>query len=354
MSIIDNMVEESKTQFEQRKSDHIEYSLLDQNEALGESGLCSFELIHDALPDLDFSDVDISTQFLNEKVRSPFFISSMTAGHAGSVNINLRLAKASAKNGWFMGVGSQRKELFDNTAAKEWEQILNQAPEARLIGNIGISQLIHTPIESVQKLVDSLNGRALFIHLNALQECMQPEGTPYFKGGLKAIEQACNKLSVPVIIKETGCGFSIPTLEKLKSIGVYAVDMSGYGGTHWGRIEGCRSKDHRYLSSAAQTFKDWGISTVQSLLNAKQVSPDYKLWASGGVRTGVDAAKLLALGAEAVGFAKPMLQAAINSEESLDIKMQQLEYELKTALFCTNSKSIEEFKTKKVLLCRSN
>ena len=348
------MVEESKSQFEQRKSDHIEYSLLDQNEALGESGLHSFELIHDALPDLDFSDIDISTYILNEKVRSPFFISSMTAGHAGSININLRLAKVSAKNGWFMGVGSQRKELFDDTAAQEWKQILDQAPEAKLIGNIGISQLIHTPVESVQRLVDSLNGKALFVHLNALQECMQPEGTPYFKGGLQAIEKVCEKLNVPVIIKETGCGFSKSTLDKLKSTGVYAVDMSGYGGTHWGRIEGCRSRDHKFLSSVSESFKDWGITTAQSLLNAKQVQPDYKLWASGGVRTGVDAAKLLALGAEAVGVAKPMLQAALVSEESLDIKMQQLEYELKTSLFCTNSKNIEELKTKKVLLCLSN
>lgn len=353
MSIIDNMVKESKTQFEKRKSDHIEYSLLDRNEALGKSGLSSFELIHDALPDLDFSEVDISTQILNEKT-SPFFISSMTAGHAGSVNINLRLAKVSAKKGWFMGVGSQRKELFDDTAASEWANILKQAPDVRLIGNIGISQLIHTPIESVQKLVDSLNGKALFVHLNALQECMQPEGTPYFKGGLSAIEALCKKLSVPVIIKETGCGFSKATLERLKSTGVYAVDMSGYGGTHWGRIEGCRSEDHEYLASVSETFKEWGISTVESLQNAQSIKPDYKLWASGGVRTGLDAAKLLALGAEAVGFAKPMLKAALVSEEALEVVMQQLEYELKTALFCTNSRNIDELKNKKVLLCRDN
>lgn len=354
MSIIENMVKESKTQFEQRKSDHIEYSLLDQNEALGESGLSSFKLIHDALPELDFSEVDISTQILNEKVKTPFFISSMTAGHAGSVNINLRLAKASAKNGWFMGVGSQRKELFDKTAEKEWEKVLSQAPEAKLIGNIGISQLIHTPIESIEKLVKSLNGKALFIHLNALQECLQPEGTPFFKGGLQAIEAVCNKLSVPVIIKETGCGFSEGTLKRLKSVGVYAVDVSGYGGTHWGRIEGCRSEQHKYMASVAQTFKKWGISTVESLINAKSAEVDYMLWASGGVRSGLDAAKLLALGAEAIGFAKPMLQSAIESEEALDIRMGQLEYELKVALFCTNSKNIKELKSKKVLLCRDN
>lgn len=339
---------EPNVQFESRKADHIRLSLSAKNEALGYSGLDRIELAHEALPELDFSEIEIGISSLKKKHKNPFLISSMTAGHAGSVNLNEVLARAASHQGWRMGVGSQRRELNDVKAAKEWKAIRKAAPRVCLYGNLGLSQLIRTKLEEVERLVDSLEAEAMFIHLNALQECLQPEGTPNFKGGLKSLEKLCARLSVPVIVKETGCGFSRPTLKRLRGLGVAAVDVSGFGGTHWGRIEGDRNASDSLRYEAAVGLSDWGVSTVESLLNAKDVKPDYEVWASGGVRSGQDAAKLLAMGAKTVGFAKPILEAALKSEEELIRKMSALEYELKTVLFCTGSKSIADLQKKKV------
>jgi isopentenyl-diphosphate delta-isomerase len=185
--------------------------------------------------------------------------------------------------------------------------------------------------------------------LNALQECLQPEGTPQFAGGLKAIQRIAKKIKIPIIIKETGCGFSLKTLKTLKNTGIYAVDISGLGGTHWGRIEGDRARSNSNQEKAAKTFQNWGIGTIQSMangikMNGKASKGSYNLWASGGVRTGLDAAKLLAMGAEAVGFAKPAMEQALSGKNSLFEWMGKIEYELKVAMFCTGSGNIKQLK----------
>ena len=339
---------ETTESFERRKKDHIALALDNVNEAIGGSGLDRIELIHEALPELDFDEISLKSQALGHEVEKPLLISSMTAGHLGSLDINKRLAEAASSRGWLMGVGSQRRELFDNAALNEWKTVRKNAPKAMLLGNLGLSQLIETTTDKIKELIDGLEATAMIIHLNPLQECLQPEGTPRFKGGLKALERLCREVNTPVVVKETGCGFSETVLRKLKDVGVRAVDISGYGGTHWGRIEGQRSSQDQISSQAAQTFSQWGISTVESMQNAMNVQPTYEVWASGGVRTGLDAARLIAMGAKCVGFAKPLLQAAIQSPEQLDKKMQLIEHELKIALFCTGSKNTEFLRAKKV------
>lgn len=339
---------EPTPQFESRKVDHIRLALQQKNQALGLSGLENVRLVHEALPDLDFDQITLSVKSLGRKTASPFLISSMTAGHADSVDLNLRLARACSDKGWRMGVGSQRRELNDVAAAREWKQIRKAAPKVSLLGNLGLAQLIKTPLADVERLVEALGAEAMIIHLNALQECLQPEGTPRFKGGLKALEKLCAKLSVPVVLKETGCGFSRETLKRLRGVGLSAVDVSGLGGTHWGRIEGGRSKSGDVRFAAAETLADWGISTVESLLSAMSMKPDFEVWASGGVRSGLDAAKLFAMGAKIVGFAQPILEAALRGEDELLLKMSQFEFELKTALFCTGRASIMDLQKKKV------
>jgi len=339
-------------EFEKRKREHIELSLADANEAMGLSGLDSIGLVHEALPEINFSDIKLQHKSLGEVLETPFLVSSMTAGHIDSVDLNQRLAKACQSRGWMMGVGSQRRELFDAKASNEWAKLRKAAPRVKLIGNIGLSQLIHSSVDSIKSLVAALQASALFVHTNPLQEALQPEGTPEFKGGLKALSQLCQQLNVPVVLKETGCGFSVATLQRLKETGLKAVDVSGFGGTHWGRIEGARaqasgSKSALIKAQAAKTFSHWGVSTVQSVSNALELNPDYEVWASGGVRTGLDAAKLFAMGANKVGFAKPILQAALAGEEALDVKMEVLEFELKTALFCTGAESIGALQSKK-------
>lgn len=347
-------MKESTTQFEQRKRDHIRIALDPRSQTEGQNGLDSIELIHEALPDLDFKEVDISTSFVFKgealSLSSPIFISSMTAGHEKGREINEALARLSDRRQILMGVGSQRRELEDSNAAEEWARVRKQAPKARLLGNIGISQLIKSPIDKLRRLIESTEALAIFVHLNPLQEALQPEGTPEFRHGLQALENLVKMVHVPVIVKEVGCGFSLETLKRLDNTGIFAVDVSGKGGTHWGRVEGFRSQEDELLYKVAQTFSNWGISTVQSLLNAKEARVKYELWASGGVRNGLEVAKLCALGAHKVGVAKPFLEAALAGDEALEELVNKLELELKIAMFCTGSKTLKDLQTKRVML----
>lgn len=332
---------ETPDNFERRKEQHIHLALDPQNQAIGQSKFEQIQLVHEALPDLDFNDINIGTTTLGHSFKTPFFISSMTAGHPNGVHINHLFAKVSVARGWLMGVGSQRRQLFDSEAAQEWQAIRAEFPTVKLLGNIGISQLIQAPLAQIEAMVDSLQAIGMIIHTNPLQECLQPEGTPQFKGALRAIENLSQHLSVPVIIKETGCGFSMKTLSRLNDCGVTAVDISGLGGTHWGRIEGARAESDTIRSNAAQTFKNWGIHTVDALLNAIDCRPRFEIWASGGVRSGLDAAKLLAVGAKMIGIAQPLLEAAMQGEQSLLTRMERFEFELKTAMFCTGCADLQ-------------
>lgn len=355
-------MKESDIQFEQRKRDHIKISLDPRAQTEGQNGLDSIDLIHEALPNLDFKEVDTSTSFVfNGKaisLSSPIFISSMTAGHEKGREINAALARLSDRHQILMGVGSQRRELEDSNASQEWVQVRKIAPKARLLGNIGITQLIKSPLDKIHRLLDATEAVGLFVHLNPLQEALQPEGIPDFKNGLEALENLVKWVSVPVVVKEVGCGFSVDTLKRLENTGIAALDVSGKGGTHWGRVEGLRSSPEEALYRAAQTFANWGISTAQSLKNAKLARVPFEIWASGGVRNGLDVAKLIAMGASKVGLAQPFLQAALDSkildnelqsDEALEALFQQLQLELKIALFCTGSKTLKDLQTKWVI-----
>jgi isopentenyl-diphosphate delta-isomerase len=337
------------SQFESRKRDHIELALMPANQCSELNAFDEYSLIHEALPDLDFNELCIQSKRFGKLIEKPFLVSSMTAGHANSFNINQRLIEACAHSHWAMGVGSQRRELTDKSASLEWATLRRDYPHVSLFGNLGIAQLINTPIAAIQLLIDSLQADALIIHCNPLQECIQPEGTPYFKGCWDALAQLVKKLIIPVVVKETGCGFSKSTLTRLNDLGVAAVDVSGLGGTHWGRIEGHRAMHDAQRHKTADTFRNWGIDTVSSVKNALSISPTFETWGSGGVRHGLDAAKLLALGATTVGFAKPMLEAALESTQHIITQMSAIEYELKTALFCTGSLTINDLKEKACL-----
>lgn len=349
-------MKEKSEQFEQRKRDHIRLALDPKVQTPGLSALEKVSLIPEALPEIDFSDVDISTKFLNSKLNSPAFVSSMTAGHDDSYSLNRTIAGACEKHGWMMGVGSQRRELFDPKARNEWKKIRSEFKEVTLIGNIGLTQLIQTPAEKVTELVENLEAKALFVHLNALQEVMQPEGTPAFKGGMNAIEKVSQQTKIPLILKEVGCGISLNTLNKIKELGLVAVDIAGLGGAHWGRIEGYRSTENSLQAQMSETFKDWGVSSVETLLEvqAAKVQFPFELWASGGVRSGLDVVKLLALGAQKVGIASPILKAALLGEDSLDKLLTQIDLEIKTALFCMGISRLDELQTKKVWKCNGN
>ncbi len=332
-------------QFENRKRNHIQHALDPIHQAMGLSGLDQLHLIHEALPDLDFHEIQLDSVCLKAPARTPFYVAGMTAGHPDAYSLNLMIALACQERGWAMGVGSQRRDLeassTDSLASLDrWREFRKRVPRLSLFANLGIAQIIQAPLSGVQKVVEALEAQALVIHLNALQEVIQPEGTPSFKGAWSSLEKLCHafrSLSVPIVLKETGCGFSRQTLQRLADLNLAAIDTSGLGGTHWGRIEGARSEEKSLYHQVSEIFANWGESTVDTVRHAVETLPDREIWASGGVRSGLDAAKLIALGAHRVGYAQPVLQAAMKGPEDLMKWMNVQEYALKVALFCTGS-----------------
>ena len=330
--------------YEKRKNEHIALALKEKNQAV-ETELSCVQFIHSALPELNWNQLDISSNILGSTRKTPFFVGAMTGGTEKAYTINCRIAQACEERGWIMGVGSQRKQLKDSQAKKEWESMRKKFPRLSLMGNLGLSQLIHTPLEKIEEMVQVLGAEAMVIHTNALQECIQPEGTPQFQGGKKALSFLAQNLSVPVCLKETGCGFSYSTLKSVCGLGLKAVDLSGYGGTHWGRIEADRISSADIGRQMGETFAEWGNSTLSSLLSARKVeNKDYEVWASGGIRNGLSAGQCLALGANAVGTAGMILKKAFEGEKELKDQMILMEKELKIVLFCTGSQNIKELR----------
>jgi isopentenyl-diphosphate delta-isomerase len=340
---------EKPVDVESRKAEHIFLALEERNQASGSNGLDSIRLIHEALPELNLDDVSlVGKSVLPQAQSKPLYVNSMTAGNRQALDLNIGIAQCCLENSWFMGLGSQRRQLWDRSAEDEIIQLRREVPQAIFVANIGMSQLISTSTEEIKRLVDSLEAQAIFVHTNPLQEALQKEGTPQFRGGCAALTRLCKEIGCPVILKEVGTGISAHTLQRLKEVGLFAVDVSGLGGTHWGRIEGDRAESKSQQSRAAKVFAGWGISTVQTLLEMQGIDSGFQLWASGGVRSGLDAAKLIALGASAVGFAKPVLENVLKGSESLDAWMKQIEYEMRLALFCTGCTNPETLREKKL------
>lgn len=340
------MEKSNLSEFEQRKRDHIDLALDVSHQTMNFNRFDAYAFEHEAIPDLDFSDLSVRSTELWPQI---FFISSMTAGHQHAATINRHLMAACAQRQWAMGVGSQRRELMDKKAKLEWRALRAEFPEVYLMANIGLAQVISTPIADLQALVDNIQAQAFIVHCNPLQEVIQPEGTPSFKGAWQALEQLVNTLNLPLIVKETGCGFSLKTLQRLNDLGVFAIDLAGLGGTHWGRIEGSRVKDNPILLRSAKTYANWGLATAEILQASQHLNLQSMIWASGGIRHGLDAAKSYAFGATKVGIAQPVLKAALDGEEAVLQVMDTFEHELKIAMFCTGSASLAELRQQRLL-----
>ncbi|NDF14041.1 type 2 isopentenyl-diphosphate Delta-isomerase [bacterium] len=252
------------------------------------------------------------------------------------------------------GVGSQRRELERSFEDLPLRELRRRHPSLPLISNLGVSQLASVSRNKdwnrLRALLEETGASSLAIHLNPLQEAIQTEGTPQFKGALLALEECIEQLSLPLILKETGSGMSRRFLDRIARLPLHAVDVSGLGGTHWGRIEGMRAAEGEFAARYGRTFKHWGIPTPDSIVNARNAffGRPVRVWASGGIRSGLDAAKCLALGASAVGFARPALEAAIEGEKALHHWMEVVEGELRIAMFCTNSGTLRELDASKI------
>ncbi len=309
------------------------------------NGLERYRFLHQALPELDLAQIDLSTTFLGRALRAPLYISPMTGGTAAASAINRRLASAAQGLGIGMGVGSQRAALEDPRWADTY-RVREVAPDILLTANLGAVQLnTGYGVADCQRAVEMIEADALVLHLNPLQEALQPEGDTAFAGLLSRIERVCHDLSVPVMVKEVGYGLSARTARQLAEAGVAALDVAGAGGTSWSEVERQRAGTTLRQDRVAAQFADWGIPTADALQAVRQVLPRVPLVASGGIETGVDAAKCLALGADIVGLAWPLLRPALSSAEAVREALEVIQHALRIAMFCVGAPDVRSLQT---------
>lgn len=331
------------TNTQTRKADHLRICLEDDVQFRLTNGLEQYRFTHSCLPELNLSEVDLKTQFLGKTLKAPLLISSMTGGTEQAKMINSRLAVAAQQHGLAMGVGSQRIAVENPNVAHTFA-MRSLAPDAMLFANLGAIQLNYTyGLEQCLQVVDILAADALILHLNPLQECIQPHGDTNFKGLLAKIKQLCKQVDVPVIAKEVGNGISQEMATKLIEAGVDIIDVAGAGGTSWAKVESERAENN-LQRRLGETFADWGISTADCIVQIREQHPNLPLIASGGLRNGMEVAKAIALGADLAGLAFPFLQAASESEAAIDELIELLISELKTVLFCTGNANLTELK----------
>jgi isopentenyl-diphosphate delta-isomerase len=329
------------TQTSSRKADHIRINLEEDVASALSSGLDRFQFIHQALPEINLEDIDLSLDLFGRRLRSPILISSMTGGTHEAMQINLTLAEAAEETGVAMGLGSQRAAI-EHPELEASFQVRNVAPNILLFANLGAIQLNYGyGIDECRRAVEMVEADALILHLNALQEAVQPEGNTRFADLANKIEQICRKLPVPVIAKEVGWGISSETAQRLSDAGVAAIDVAGAGGTSWSQVEMHRSTNQTQARLAA-AFIDWGISTADSIQLVRAAAPHLPVFASGGIRTGIEIAKSISLGASLGGMASPFLKAAAISAQTTIQTIQEITREIQVCMFAVGAMNIND------------
>ena len=317
-----------------RKAEHLRINVERDVKSKGvDAGFDAYRFTHRALPEIDLSEVVTSAELFGRKLGAPILISCMTGGTPEALPINRCLARVAQRHGFAMGLGSGRA-LIESPSSLPTFDVRADAPDIVLLANLGAVQLNRGyGAEHCRRLVELLHADGLVLHLNPLQEALQPEGDTCFGGLLERIAKLCNELECPIVVKEVGWGMDARDVRALFDAGVAAVDVAGAGGTSWSEVERYRvAEDWRARVAAA--FAGWGIPTARALLDARAAAPDKTLIASGGIRDGLDVAKALALGADIVGIAGPFLRAAHDSLESADSLARELVETLRTAMFC--------------------
>ncbi|MCC7361653.1 MAG: type 2 isopentenyl-diphosphate Delta-isomerase [Anaerolineales bacterium] len=327
-----------------RKADHIRINLEEDVRSGLTTGLERYRFVHQAAPELDLAAVDSGVTVFGKRLNAPVLISSMTGGTAEAQRINRTLAEAAQGAGIAMGLGSQRAAVEDPTLAATF-QVRSAAPDILLFANLGAVQLNYGyGVEQCRRAVEMIEADALILHLNALQEAVQPEGDGNFAGLLGRIEAVCRALPVPVVAKEVGWGFSEQAARRLAEAGVAAIDVAGAGGTSWSQVEMHRAQSASQRRVAA-AFIDWGIPTAEAIGNVRRAAPQLPVFASGGLRDGIDIAKCVALGATLGGLAGPFLKAAAVSVEAVAETIGEIGRELRIAMFAAGAGSIAALRT---------
>jgi isopentenyl-diphosphate delta-isomerase len=326
----------------QRKTDHIKINLEQDVRSALTTGLENYRFVHEALPELNLDRLDTTVQLFGRRLAAPILISSMTGGTAEAETINLRLAEAAQEMKIAMGVGSQRVAIENPEQARTF-QVRRVAPDILLFANLGAVQLNYGyTIDHCRRAVDMIQADALILHLNPLQEAVQDTGDTNFAGLAKKIEEVCKKLEAPVIAKEVGWGVSERTAKLLADCGVSAIDVAGAGGTSWSQVEMHRAPDE-FTRQLAATFVGWGIPTADSILNVKRAVPEMTVFASGGIKDGLDIAKCIALGATVGGMAGGFLKAAAVSTGKVIELMKLTKRQLEVTMFAAGVGALEDF-----------
>lgn len=329
---------------EKRKMEHISIALKKKIEfKCKTNGLECIEFENCALPEIDLDAISLQTSFLGKKFAAPLMIEPMTGGCAGAEKINRQLAEAAEEEGIGFGVGSQRAMIEDPTLSHTFK-VRDVAPNIFLGGDIGVTQLLEYTPKRIREAMEAIEADALFVCLNAAQEAVQPEGDGKWRGCLAALEKLCDQLGLPVIAKEAGSGISAKTAKQLENAGVSAIDVSGAGGTSWTAIE-----VYRKGSEAGNNFWDWGIPTAQSIAQCKSVTK-LPIIGSGGLRSGLDCAKAIRLGASIAGAALPFLKAqSKGGSKAVQKEIMLWKNELRIAMFLTASKDLNALGKAKLL-----
>ncbi len=325
---------------EQRKLEHLRINLEEEVSVPHVStGLEQYGFLHNALPEISLYDVDLSTTFLGHELRVPLIISSMTGGTSEALRINRRLAEGAQSTGIAMGLGSLRAAL-EAPHLVDTYRVRDVAPDILLLANLGAVQL-NTGFgpEECQRAVELVSADALILHLNPLQEALQAEGDVDWRGLLTKIEAICSRMAVPVIAKEVGWGISASVARRLVGAGIAAIDVAGAGGTSWSQVEMYRAPTERRRRLCA-AFAEWGLPTAEAIVQVRASLPEIPLIGSGGLRSGMDLAKVLALGADLGGIAGPFLRAASVSSQDVADLVSEMADVLATVMFCLGISSV--------------
>lgn len=329
-----------------RKNSHIQICLEDQVEFISNdaNGFASYRFDHDCLPEIKRSEVTLETVLFGKKLAAPLFVGAMTGGTDRAAEINRRLALVAEKCKIGFALGSQRK-MLEKPETRASYAVREHAPSLPLlVGNIGAVQLNYgVKAQDVKKLIDDVGCDAFNFHLNPLQEAIQPEGDTDFSDLISKLQNVIPALGVPVLLKEVGSGISETAAQKIKNLPLAGIETSGLGGTSWAKIESLRTTDP-VQRATGELFARWGVPTAESVVNCRKHLPNFKVIASGGMRNGIEAAKAVALGADGVAFALPILKAAEKSVEAAEEALLQIIEEMRTALFLTGSRNLAELR----------
>jgi len=332
---------------EKRKKEHLKIAISDISQ-VGTNGLENYRYIHNSLPEVDYDKIDTSTIFLKKKVSYPFFVSCMTGGILEGGKLNKNLSVVAEKYKIALGIGSQRAAI-EKPELLEFYNVRKYAPNIPILANIGLVQLNYGfGLREFKKCVEMIEADALVVHINPIQEAIQPKGNRNWEGLEQKLFDLVKNLKVPVIVKEVGFGMSKNVIERLVKVGVRHIDIAGWGGTSWAMVEGLRGKADKDLGAL---FSNWGISTAESLENATFVKKKFKnldILASGGIRNGIEIVKCISLGANLVGIASPFAKAGMESVEKVEELIEKYAKELKVTMFGVGAKNVNVLKNVKM------